>query len=308
MRPTYWLAMIIAGFGWASGGIATRAAFDEGVGAWTMIAIRALIAAVLVGLVMLARRMPRPSMKVVRFGLVQSVFNLTIPYVLFTFAYDEVSVGFVALLAALIPMATATFAHFMLPDEPLSVRKLAALFVSFGGVAFLLLSGDSGLSDGGRPALAASLAFTAVGSIGYAAAFAKRNAGTYHPLTITGLQFGLSSVWLVVAMLAIEGTPTDLTATGWYLIVVMGVAATFMPFVIYFWLLERISATDTSLVGYIVPLIALVGGLVLLDERLQTGIVIGGALVLAGLVLADQQSRHETRSKAAKLQPGRYRG
>jgi drug/metabolite transporter (DMT)-like permease len=308
MRPLYWIAMIVAAFGWASGGIATRAAFDEGVGAWTMIAIRAAIAAALVGIVMLVKRMPRPSRTVVRFGLVQSVFNLTIPYVLFTFAYDEASVGFVALFAALIPMATGTFAHFMLPDEPLSVKKLAALFVSFAGVAFLLLSGDSGLDDGGRPLLAAGLALTAVGSIGYAAAFAKRNAGTYHPLTITGLQFGLASVWLLVAMFAIEGAPTDLTANGWYLIVVMAVAATFMPFLIYFWLLEKISATDASLIGYIVPLIALVGGLILLDEQLQSGIIVGGGLVFAGLVLADQQSRREQRASSAKVQPGRYRG
>ncbi len=308
MRPLYWFAMIVAGVGWASGGIATRAAFDEGVGAWTMIAIRALIAAVLVGMVMLVKRMPRPSSTVVRFGLVQSVFNLTIPYVLFTFAYDEASVGFVALFAALIPMATGTFAHFMLPDEPLSVKKLAALFVAFAGVAFLLLSGDSGLSDGGRPLLAAGLALAGVGSIGYAAAFAKRNAGSYHPLMITGLQFGLASMWLLVAMFAVEGVPNDLTANGWYLILVMAVAATFMPFLIYFWLLEKISATDASLIGYIVPLIALVGGLILLDEQLQSGIIVGGGLVFAGLVLADQQSRREQRASSAKVQPGRYRG
>jgi drug/metabolite transporter (DMT)-like permease len=300
--------MIVAAFGWASGGIATRAAFEEGVGAWTMIAIRAVIAAVLVGLVMLARRMPRPSATVVRFGLAQSMFNLTVPYVMFTFAYDEASVGFVALFAALIPMATASFAHFMLPDEPFSIKKLAAMFVSFAGVAFLLLSGDSGLGDGGRPLLAAGLALTGVVSIGYAAAFAKRNAGAYDPLTITGLQFGLASMWLLIAMFAIEGVPNDVTANGWYLIVLMAVAATFMPFLIYFWLLERISATDASLIGYIVPLVALVGGLLLLDEQLQTGIVVGGILVFVGLVLADQQSRRASRAPTEKLQPGRYRG
>ena len=185
---------------------------------------------------------------------------------------------------------------------------MAALFVAFAGVAFLLLSGDSGLSDGGRPLLAAGLALAGVGSIGYAAAFAKRNAGSYHPLMITGLQFGLASMWLLVAMFAVEGVPNDLTANGWYLILVMAVAATFMPFLIYFWLLEKISATDASLIGYIVPLIALVGGLILLDEQLQLGIIVGGGLVFAGLVLADQQSRREQRGSSAKVQPGRYRG
>ena len=308
MHPKLWLAMIIAAIGWASGGIATRAAFDEGVGGWTMIAMRALIAAVLVLAVAIARKVPRPSRTVVGFGLVQAVFNLTVPYIVFTFAYDEASVGFVALFAALIPMATALYAHFMLDDEPLSVSKLLALFVSFSGVAFLLLSGDSGLSDGGRPVLAAGLALAGVASIGYSGAFAKRNAGEYDPLTITGLQFGISSVWLVIAMFAIDGAPTDVTATGWWLIILMAVAATFMPFLIYFWLLERITATEASLIGYMVPLIALVGGLVLLDEQLQTGIVVGGLLVFAGLLLADQQSRRASRSAAEVRRLGRYGG
>ena len=114
MHPRYWIAMFIAAVGWASGGIATRAAFNEGVGVWTMIALRASMAALLVGAVLLARRMPRPSRAVVGYGLVQAVFNLSLPYIMFTFAYDEASVGFVALLSALIPLAVAIFANFML--------------------------------------------------------------------------------------------------------------------------------------------------------------------------------------------------
>jgi drug/metabolite transporter (DMT)-like permease len=113
---------------------------------------------------------------------------------------------------------------------------------------------------------------------------------------------------LLVAMFAIEGAPSDVTARGWSLIAVMAVAATFMPFLIYFWLLERISATEASLIGYLVPLIALVGGLVLLDEQLQFGIMVGGALVFAGLLLADRQSRRAARSAATVRRPQRYGG
>jgi drug/metabolite transporter (DMT)-like permease len=282
--------------------------FNEGVGAWTMIAMRAALAALLVGVVLLAKRLPRPSRAVVGYGLVQAIFNLSLPYIMFTFAYDEASVGFVALFAALIPMATAVFANFMLKDEPLSVKKLLALFVSFSGVAFLLLSGDSGLSEGGRPLLAAGLGLVGVASIGYSAVFAKRTAGAYHPLTITGLQFGISAAWLLIAMLALEGVPSDVTTKGWSLIVLMAVVATFMPFLIYFWLLERISATEASLIGYLVPLIALVGGILLLDEQLQIGIIVGGTLVFAGLLLADQQSRRAARTASSVRRAQRYGG
>jgi drug/metabolite transporter (DMT)-like permease len=295
MRLSHWIALIVASIGWASGGLATRAAFEEGVGAWTMVAIRVLIATVLVGAVVLIRHTPMPSRTVLGYGLVQAIFNLTIPYILFTFAYDEASAGFVGLLAALIPLSTAVYANFMLPDEPLSKGKLVGLLVAFSGVAFLLLSGDSGLSEGGRPVLAVALGITAVASIGYAAAFGKRHAGTYDSSLMAGLQFGFSAIWLTVAMFAIDGPPTDLTGTGWALIVFMAFAATFTPFMIYYWLLERVSATNVSLSGYLVPLIVLAGGVVLLDEELQLGIIIGGILVFAGLLLADRASRRAPR-------------
>jgi drug/metabolite transporter (DMT)-like permease len=48
-----------------------------------------------------------------------------------------------------------------------------------------------------------------------------------------------------------------------------------------------VSATKSSLVGYVVPLIALVSGIVLLDERLQSGIAVGGALIIIGVVLTN---------------------
>jgi len=297
MRPSHWVWIIVAALGWGTGGIATRAAFGEGVGVWTMVAVRTAIAALLVLIVLLAQRSKLPSRQVVWYGTVQAVFNLTIPYILFTFAYDNASAGFVGLLAALIPLATAVFANFMLPAEPLTKAKLFALFIAFSGVAALLLSGDSGLAEGGRPFLAVGLGLTSVISIGYAGTFAKRHAGEYDPIMLTGLQFGLSAIVLVAAMLAIEGIPLDVTARGWGLMAFMSVSATFMPFLLFYWLLQYISATEASLIGYLVPFVALIGGIVLLGEQLQGGIVVGGVLVFTGMVLADRAGRRATRAE-----------
>jgi len=291
MRSTYWFLIVVAALGWGSGGIATRAAFSEGVGPWTLIAMRVLIAFLLVVVVLVGQRSQLPTRQVVMFGFIQAVFNLTIPYVLFTFAYGEASAGFVGLLVALIPLATSVFANFMLPDEPLTARRLVALFFAFSGVAALLLSGDSGLEEGGEPLLAIGLGLTAVVSVGYSGAFAKKHAGAYDPIMLSGLQFGFSSIWLVAAMIVIEGAPRDVSSTGWWLILVLAVAATFMPFLVFFWLLQHTSATDASLIGYLVPFVALIGGMLLLGEQLQAGIILGGSLVAIGMFLADREGR-----------------
>lgn len=291
MRPIHWLAIIAASAGWSSGGILTRFAYQEGVGPWTQVSIRVVTAAIVVGAIVLIQRNGMPSRTVLRYGLLQAAVNLTIPYILFTYAYDEASAGFVGILAALIPLSTAVFAHFMLPDEPLTIRKVAALFVAFAGIIFLLLSGDSGLSEGGRPALAVGLALVAVCSVGFASVFAKTHAGEYEPTTMAGLQFGFSALWLVALTLAIEGAPTDVTQLGWVFMVTAGLTATVTPFLIFFWIIQHVSATNVSLTGYMVPVITLVAGLILLDEELQLGIVVGGLLVAVGMVLSDRESR-----------------
>jgi drug/metabolite transporter (DMT)-like permease len=301
MRSTYWILVVVAALGWGSGGIATRGAFAEGVGIWTLVALRVAIAALLVLAVLVARRSPLPTVVVLKYGLSQAVFNLTIPYVLFTFALDEASAGFVGLLTALIPLATSLFANFMLRDESMNPRKFIALLVGFTGVAALMLSGDSGLPEGGRPLIAIGLGLTSVVSVGYAGAFAKKHAGSYDPIMLSGIQFGFAAVWLVTAMFAIEGAPIGISANGWWLIMILAIAATFMPFLLFFWLLQHISVTNASLVGYIVPFVALIGGVVLLDEQLQPGIVVGGSLVAAGMFLSDRESRRS--SSAVSHQP-----
>jgi drug/metabolite transporter (DMT)-like permease len=66
-----------------------------------------------------------------------------------------------------------------------------------------------------------------------------------------------------------------------------------LPFLLFFWLLRRVSATKASLVGYIIPLVSLTAGIVLLDEKLQLGIGFGGLLILAGVVLTDRSERRK---------------
>ena len=267
MNRSGWIALVIAAIGWGTGGIAVRAAFGEDIGPWTIVALRVGIAALLVAGLLVAMGFRRPDRITIKVGLVMAVTNLLIPFVLFTFAYDEASAGFVGLFAALIPLATAIYANFMLPNERLNRGKVIGLAIGFVGVAALLVSGDSGLGAEGRPLVAAALALVSVVAIGYAGAYAKRYAGRYDTMEMIGIQFGASTVVLVPVMLVIEGVPTSISAPGWALIVYMGVVSTFLPFYLFFRLLRTASVTTVSLVGYLVPLVSLVGGVLLLGAR-----------------------------------------
>jgi drug/metabolite transporter (DMT)-like permease len=68
----------------------------------------------------------------------------------------------------------------------------------------------------------------------------------------------------------------------------MALAGTFMPFLLYFWMLQRVSATTASLPSYLVLVIALTGGALLLDEQVTWLMAGGGALILAGVLFTER--------------------
>ncbi len=105
------------------------------------------------------------------------------------------------------------------------------------------------------------------------------------------MQFAVGVVLVGGTMLVFEGMPGVISAWGWMLIVYLTVIGSVVPFLLFFWLLQQVSTTKASLVGYVVPLVALVSGMLLLDEKLQVGLVVGGVLILAGVVLTDRAER-----------------
>ncbi len=293
MLVRIWAAILIAALAWGTNGVATRSALNDGVPPIAMVAIRAVIATVVLYALLKMRGRKAPTdFATWQTGLVQGVFQLSIPFVVFTLAYENASAGFVGLLVALIPLGTAILAHFLLPDEPLHTAKVIGLSVAFAGVAFLLLSGDSGLEEGGKPMVAAGLSLLAVISISYAGVYAKAHADRFDAMELTFMQFAIGTVLIGGTMLAFEGMPGAISTWGWMLIIYMTLVGSVTPFLLFFWLLQQVSATKASLVGYVVPLISLTAGIVLLDEKLQLGIGVGGLLILVGVVLTDRSERH----------------
>ncbi len=296
MRQRVWIAFALASFGWGTGGVATRAAFDEGLEPYALSAMRVGVAAVLVLTYLAVARRPFPRGRVVwQVGVVMGVANLAVPFILFTIAYQYASAGFVGLLAALIPLVTALWAHVLLPDEPLTGAKLIGLSIALAGSAVILASGESGIGDDGRPALAFGLGVGAVLMIGFAGAYAKKHAGRYQPMAATGAQFIVGTAVLLVATPLVEGIPDRLNVAGTALVAYMAAFSTFLPFAMFFWLLTRVTITQAALIGYIVPLVAVVTGIVLLDERFPPGLAVGGALILAGVILTDRLSQPAVR-------------
>ena len=195
------------------------------------------------------------------------------------------------MMTALIPLITAAVAHFTLRDERLTVPKTIGLLVALAGVAVLFLAGDSGLAEGGRPLVAGLFGLGAVVAISGGSVYAKHYAGQYEPLDVTGVHFGSGTLIIAIITLVVEGGPPTVTGRAWLLLGYMALASTVLPMVLYYWLLRTVTVTYAALVGYVIPVVAITAGVVLLDEQLQPGIIVGGILILIGVLVTDRAER-----------------
>ena len=144
VRARIWVAIVVSSLGWGTAGIATRAALREGVGPYTIIGMRILIAAAAVFAYRLLRHRALPDRRLWLLGGVIGLTNITAPYILFTLAVQHASAGFLGLLITNIPLATAVWAHFLLPDEKMNRHKAFGLSLAVAGVALLLATGRLG--------------------------------------------------------------------------------------------------------------------------------------------------------------------
>ena len=287
MHLRHWLLLIVAALGWGLGGVITRAAFDQGVDPVEFSAYRSAGAVIAMLAYVSARHTPPGGRSAWRAGLVLGTVNLAAPFLLLTLAVVYASAGFVGLLIANLPIATALWAH-TLGDERLDARKLLGLSVSLAGVLLLLASGDSGLAKGGNPSLAIGLSIAGLTMASFGVLYAKRILADFDPARLALSQFTVGAALLIVLVPFTDGVPAEITPWGWVLVATAGVLSTALPFVVFYKAMEYVTATQAALTGYMIPIVAVVLGVILLDERVTSTMLAGGALIIGGVILTDR--------------------
>jgi drug/metabolite transporter (DMT)-like permease len=246
---------------------------------------RLALGALVLGPIVLARRLPRPRGRAMWCHLaVSALIANAIPYTLFAVAQQTVSSGLAGVINATTPLWTLLVAVGLKADRALSGSRAAGVALGFAGVlvVFEPWSGVAGTTAG-------LLACTgAAASYGLAYVYQARfltNRGL-SPLTLTAAQLLLASAVLALTLPFGGGlriTPTPLAVIA---VLVLGVLGTGVALVINFTLIATEGPTAASVVTYLVPAVALALGIVVLDEPASWTLPLGALLILGGVALA----------------------
>lgn len=231
---------------------------------------------------------------------VMGFLGVAVPYTLIAWGEQYISSGLASLLQATTPIFTVILAHFLTNDERITLTKILGVVIGFVGVGILMLPDPSlRLGSGQATGLMASLRqglqadllgqLAIVGSsLCYAGAaiYARsRLRGQPALVSATG-QLTMGMVYVLPASLLID-RPFDLSPSlpalaSWMMLTILG---TVVAYVIYFTLIERSSATFTTMVTYIIPVNGLMLGALVLNEQLTVTVLGSLVLILLGVLL-----------------------
>ena len=226
------------------------------------------------------RRLDR-SRQAWRTFVVLGVVNNAFPFVLLTWGQQHIDSSTAAILVASMPLSTVILAHYWI-DERLTVDRAVGVLIGFAGV-FLLIGGDLGDLTGSSTL--AQLAMIG-GAMGYAfgTVYARRYMQQADPFVYaTGQTLVGAALMSPVALAADRPFDLDISAKVGLAWGALGVLASAVSYLLFFWLIRRITATQASMVSYLIPITAVFLGWLVLDERLGMTAIAGLALIIVGV-------------------------
>jgi drug/metabolite transporter (DMT)-like permease len=249
--------------------------------------------------VMAARREAVPrSPRLWALIVIAALFANAVPYLLFAVAEQSVSSATAGIVNATTPLWTMMLALAVRHQQRVSAWQLAGLIVGFAG-ALLIFSPwrtAAGLvSAGGAECLAASVSY-AISYI-YMDRFLVRRG--LSPVALSACQLLAAAGWLAAA-LAVSGArvpnPGVVSLTG---LAILGVLGTGVAYVLNYQIIASEGATVAATVTYLLPVVAIVLGVLVLGESVTVADLAGIVLVLAGVAL----TRRRAAAQAAAARP-----
>jgi drug/metabolite transporter (DMT)-like permease len=255
---------------------------------FTLVLLRVTLAAGALLLFLAVRGELRLDRALIGPFFVMALLNNALPFSLLASGQTVIGSGLASILNATTPIWTVIIAHLFTRDERMSPLKVTGVLLGFGGVAVMIgadLLGQIGESLWAQLAcVAAGLCYALAGV--YGRRFSRLGVS---PITVSAGQLTAASLLLLpVALLVDRPWAMAMPSLGaWACLVALALLSTTFAYVLYFRLIASAGATNAVLVTFLVPVTAILLGVLILGEVLALRHLIGMALIGAGLAAID---------------------
>ncbi len=257
---------------------------------------RTLIGALLLLPVAAMRGVLLPALRRWKPLLAFTLVEIALPWWLLGYAETRINSSTAGLLIATVPVIAAAMLAFS-GHEALDRRRALGLAMGLAGVAALVgldIDMHNGLAVGA--ALATALGY-AIGPI-----IIDRHLSDVSPLGVIAASLGLAAL-LYLPFLASAWPAALPSSQALGSVVALGVVCTALAFLLFFALIAQVGPARATVITYLNPVVALMLGVLILDEPLTAGMLLGFALVLLGSWFATSRRTSPRQAGAPATDP-----
>ncbi len=282
-----WLRIGALGMIWGASFMFVSVALT-GVGPFFLAAVRIVLGAgfLLCLLRIKGRKLPPlrqgDGQRIWRFALTMALFSNVFPFILLSWAQQSVASGFAGVCMAAVPLLILPLAHFLVPGERMSLRRLVGFVL--GTVGVVVLIGPDAFTSTGKDleSLARLACLGAAG--GYAiGSIATRLSPEVDRLSLSALVLMLAAGIIVPVAMVVEGWPTALNMKSLLALLYLGILPTGVAQLLLVQVNREAGPSFFSLVNYMVPVWSVILGALVLSEALPPSLLAAMTLILIGV-------------------------
>jgi drug/metabolite transporter (DMT)-like permease len=280
-----WVLFLAMSVIWGVPYLLIKVAVDE-VSPVMLVFVRCVIGAALLLPWTIAKGQLRPALRHWRALLLFTVLEMAGPWLLIAYAEGSLSSSLTGLLIAGVPFVAALAARLAGEDERLTPVRILGMAIGVIGIAVLL-----GLDiDGAQllPLLAIALVL-----VGYATGPLVVTRALPEVPGVAASSIALAVTAVIYAPFALPefGSVAEVSPSAGLSLIGLGVVCTALALALFFALIREVGPQRALVITFVNPAVAVLLGVLLLDEPFTLGIALGLPLVLVGCVLATRPSR-----------------
>ena len=282
------ILFLLSGFLWGIPYLFIRVAVDPQDGFHPAIVVlgRVVIGALILIPIAIYDKTFFSAIKHWRYIAVYALFEMVGPWILIGTAEQKISSGLAGLLVSSVPIFSTLIASRYGDKSVWQPKRLFGIAIGFLGV--FLLVGIESLTGSSDPL---SILMVIAASIGYAFAviYITRKMPDGSGVAINGIAMAMTAVFYAPALFFFW-PDRAVSNEAVYSLIALGVFSTGIAFALFFTVMAEIGPTRASLVTYMNTAFAVVLGVIILNEPLTLGIIVGLPLVLIGSYLASRRT------------------
>lgn len=233
---------------------------------------------------------PWPTdLKLWRHALLVGTVGTAIPQVATVLSLQYQSSGITGILVAAGPALTILVAHFTLVDEQLSWRKGIGVTLALAGALLLTLRGETGLPDitQANP-IGYLLILLVLICVTFVTIYTRKYLRPFKAFDLVSLQMFVATLVVMPWVIILTGIDLQqVTGQGYFALGFTSLVGNFTAFLLYFYSIRHFGATAAALNNYIIPVAALLGGMLVLNETITFGMMTGMAVIIFGISLVN---------------------